>query len=116
MELFIAKFPQDSSGGNLDRVLDGPLIFWLLDPSGKDHCSVVGGQLLVGTINTWFVELRLCNARLQVVRDDGLGDSTKVGEGLYMPLDPAGELLIPEGIRIDELTAGEDGNKETGFS
>jgi len=111
VKLFVAKLPQDSSGGNLDRILDRTLVFWFLDPGGKNHGSVVGGKLLVGSINTRFVELSLCDTRLQVVRDDGLRDSAKVEESIRMPLDPAWELLIPEGIRIDELTAGEDGDK-----
>lgn len=45
------------------------------------------------------------NVHLQNVRDDGLGNPDTVRKSSHMLYDPARELFISEGIRVDKLSA-----------
>jgi hypothetical protein len=72
----------------------------------------MGGELLVGAIDTGLVARGLGDAGLEVVADRRLRHAADGGECIHMHADPVGQPFRPSRLRVGEVGGAERGNKD----
>src|SRR5262249_43329103 len=80
-ERVVAQPGQDPAFDEQDAGFDLGFVPGLVGPGGQNGGAVMGGEFGISGVEFRLVPAGGGDSRLQVVRDDELGDPTKEGEG-----------------------------------
>jgi len=98
---------QDETLDDLNAHLHLGLVLGAPDPGRNDGRAVMGCHLGIGGVDLGLVPAGPGHPALQVVGDNGPGDSTQKGKCPHMGPDPVGKRLAAGGLGIGEVAGTE---------
>ncbi len=111
-EALVAQAGQDPALDHLDCDLDLGLVARPSRAGRQDRRAVVGGEVLVGWIEAWFVPVGLEHAGLEVVGHDLARHPAEEGERPPVRTDPIGQRLRPARLGVGVARRTQHGDED----